>query len=344
MANESLTRARILVIIVARIGDTLLVTPALRALKQAASEGHLTCLAHPQRLDVLVELPWIDELRSITPRSGRWRGWWPSGERWDYAVVFGQDTALVRYALRVAGRVVAFAQRDAQLNTRLWRCVAAPSEPAHAVHERLLLAQALGVTTNDLALAYTVTAAESRAARAWLRQRGLEQGFRVGFQLSSFATKSYRDWPLEHFQALLERLIIARPDIHIIILGDGASAVSAQRLQAQFPGQVTSACGMLRLRESAALMSTLELYIGVDTGPTHLAGALGLPMVAMYHCFHRGRYLAPLQHPKLRVIEHPATDSECTRETPMGLILVDRVWAEVCSLLPVLNAQTQGTA
>lgn len=336
MEIESLERARILVIIVARIGDTLLVTPVLRALKLAASHGRLTCMAHPQRMNVLAGLPWIDELKSITPRVGAWRGWWPAGQRWDYALVFGQDAALIRYALRVAGRVVAFAQQEAQLNKRLWRCVAPPHELTHAVHERLLLAQALGVTTTESALAYTVTEAESRQAQGWLQQHGLDQCWRVGIQLSSFATKSYRDWPLEHFQALSERLIAARSDLHIIVLGDGASADAAQQLVECFPGRVTSACGRLKLRESAALMSKLDLYIGVDTGPTHLAGALGIPMVAMYHCVHRGRYLAPLQHPRLRVIEHPATDMECSRETPMGLILVDRVWSEVCSLIPHL--------
>ena len=40
------------------------------------------------------------------------------------------------------------------------------------------------------------------------------------------------------------------------------------------------------MRENAAIMAHLSLYIGVDTGPTHLAGALDIPMVAMYHSYH----------------------------------------------------------
>ena len=67
--------ANVLVIIVARIGDTLLVTPALRALKAAIPHGRLTVLAHPKRLEVLQHLPFIDALEGITKTSARARGW-----------------------------------------------------------------------------------------------------------------------------------------------------------------------------------------------------------------------------------------------------------------------------
>lgn len=338
MSSESLAGSRILVLIVARIGDTLLVTPALRALKQAGANVHLTCMAHPQRREVLVASPWIDVLDCITPQAARWRGWLPGRERWDYAVVYGKDAALIRYALRVAARVVAFAPSDPSLHRRLWRAVAVPSEPMHAVHERLLLAKALEVSTQTWTLSYTVTCAESAAAQQWLQQRGLNGKFGIGLQLSSFATKSYRDWPLAHFHALLDRVLgefAVKHDVFVVVLGDAASASAARELQERFPGRVYSTCGEFRLRESAALMSRLNLYIGVDTGPTHLAGALGLPMVALYHCYHRGRFLAPLQHPKLRVVEHPLADDACTRASSMADIAVEHVWAQVRSLLPL---------
>lgn len=337
MSSGLLAGSRILVLAVARIGDTLLVTPVLRALKQAGENVHLTCMAHPQRHEILVGSPWIDALERITPRSARWRGWLPRRGRWDYAVVYGKDAALIRYALRVAERVVAFEQSDPALNLKLWRAVAVPAEPMHAVHERLLLAQALDISTQIWTLTYTVTAAESGAAQQWLHQRGLNGKFGIGVQLSSFATKAYRDWPLTHFEALLERVFrefTAKDNVFVVVLGDAASAPAARQLQERFAGQVFSACGDLRLRESAALMSTLNLYIGVDTGPTHLAGALGLPMVALYHCYHRGRYLAPLQHPKLRVVEHPLPDDVCARTSTMADITVEHVWAQVRSLLP----------
>ncbi|WP_274727802.1 glycosyltransferase family 9 protein [Xenorhabdus bovienii] len=80
-------------------------------------------------------------------------------------------------------------------------------------------------------------------------------------------------------------------------------------------------------------MSQLNLYVGVDTGTTHLAGALGIPMVAMYHSFHPGRFLAPQQHPKLAVIEHPIDYQQATRQDAMSAISVEQVWSSVQNLL-----------
>jgi heptosyltransferase-3 len=117
--------------------------------------------------------------------------------------------------------------------------------------------------------------------------------------------------------------------IGVVVLGGPEStrigADFAQRLSTHFPGRVASLAGHTALREGAAVIGELDLYVGVDTGPTHLAGALGVPMVALYHCRHRGRWLAPQEHPALSVIEHPSTDIDCTADTPMSFIQVETV-------------------
>jgi hypothetical protein len=57
-------------------------------------------------------------------------------------------------------------------------------------------------------------------------------------------------------------------------------------------------------------------------------------MVALYHCRHRGTHLAPLGHERLAVIEHPATDANCTPSASMATITVDSVWDKVQQQLP----------
>jgi len=72
-----------------------------------------------------------------------------------------------------------------------------------AVEEHLLLAAALDVHTSDYRLAYAPLASELDAARAWLtRHARAGAAPLIGFQVSSFPTKAYRDWPLEHFTEL----------------------------------------------------------------------------------------------------------------------------------------------
>lgn len=90
-----------------------------------------------------------------------------------------------------------------------------------------------------------------------------------------------------------------------------------------------SFAGRLSLRESVALMACADLYVGVDTGPTHLFGALGKPMVAMYHPSLRSALYKPLQAPALQAIDHPAAHPQAAATIPMAEISVETVWAAV---------------
>ncbi|MBP2673688.1 MAG: hypothetical protein H6Q84_528 [Deltaproteobacteria bacterium] len=325
-------RASILVINVARIGDTLLVTPAIRALREAFPGGKIGCLLHPARVELLRGLPWLDALGTITPKTARWRGR-IGGMRWDVALVYGKDAPLIRYAARVAERVVAFKQGREELDQLLWRAVEAPGD-MHAVHERLLLPQAIGVTTRDFRLAFFPSEAERARAAGFMDRNVPATGKRlVAMQTASFPTKSYRDWPIESFADLGRRILDAYPDAHLILLGGKESRKRAAWLAGQLGPRATVLAGRMGIRDTAAVLERVRLYVGVDTGPTHLAGALGIPMVALYHCHHPGRNLVPLGHDRLRAIEHPATGSRCTRETPMSMIPVEAVWRQVRSLL-----------
>lgn len=325
--------ARILVINVARIGDTLLTTPVALAIKQACPRGRLGCLLHPRTATLFEGLPCVDHLGTITPKTAVWRGRFHA-RRWDYAIVYGRDAPLIRYAARVAARVVAFRHPDERINRLLWKAVLPPAKMLHAVHERLLLTSALGIEAVDYRLRYRVSSAEGDWAHKWIQAR-LPAAARplIGLQVSSFPTKAYRDWPVEYFVQLGRRIVDAYPKAYLLVLGDDRSKAKASWVANQLGGRSLPVAGELALRESAALMSCLDAYVGVDTGPTHIAGALGIPMVVLYHCFHRGRYLAPLGHENLRVIEHPVSDSDCQRTMSMSEISVATVWRHVQELL-----------
>ena len=105
-------------------------------------------------------------------------------------------------------------------------------------------------------------------------------------------------------------------------------------LQEAVGDRLVVAAGLLDLRRSAALIAQMDLYVGVDTGPTHIAGALGIPMVALYHCSYPGRNLVPLDHPACHMIEHPATGSpDAGTERSMAEIPVETVQRAVVDLL-----------
>ena len=99
------------------------------------------------------------------------------------------------------------------------------------------------------------------------------------------------------------------------------------------PGRFTSFAGKLSLRQTAAVLARMQLYIGVDTGPTHLAGALQVPMVALYHCLSPARAFAPLEHPALRTLQLPTPPEGCSTALSLRDIPLSAVVAAATELL-----------
>jgi len=323
-----------LIINVSRIGDTLLVTPAIRAVARAFPGAAITFVGHPNRCEVVRHLPYVSTVKGFTKNWAWLLGHWRR-QRYDFAIVYGFDLALVKYALRVAKRVVAFRQKDGAINERLYRAVEPPPfQSMHSAHVPLLLTQALDIEPDGHHLAYKVTDGERAWAVSFLQQQ-VPAGKRplIGLQVASFPTKAYRDWPVHHFAALCEKILFAYPQAHFLLLGGKKESAKIRELEKYLGDHATVVAGKLSLRQTAALMQQLGLYVGVDTGPTHLAGAIGVPMVALYHCYSPGRLLAPLDRDKLHIVEHPRLDAGGTIRSEMAEISVESVWAAVQAML-----------
>jgi heptosyltransferase III len=316
---------------VARIGDTLLATPALRAIASAHPDAAITVLAHPKRAEVLRGLPFLARVGHITKNTAPWRGRL-GGRRYDYAVVWGYDQALVRYALRAAGRVVAFGQRDEALDRRLFRRVEeAPPGSENAVGRYLRLTSALGIPAAGHRLAYRVAAGEAAAARARLAaDLPADASPLVALNIATFPTKIFRRWPVEQFGELSERIAAGWPGARFLVLGGDEELHAARALKTRLGDRAALYAGRLSLRETAALMSLADLYVGLDTGLTHIMSAFDIPMVVLYHCRIPSRQIAPLGHPCLYVLDHPRLGAaDCLESTPMSEITVDAVFAQV---------------
>ena len=237
--------------------------------------------------------------------------------------------------MRVAQRVTVIGWNGLEKHERL-DCVApiAAGTSIHAVAERCRPVEALGAVLGSRRLAYRVSERERQGARDWLTaQHAGHLKPLIGLQLSSFPTKAQRDWPLASFRELMAALLGAKPACGFVILGDGRARELAAPLAAAFPRHVLIAAGSTSLRQTAALIEQLDLYLGVDTGPTHIAGALEVPMVAMYHADFPGRNLCPLDRQDCIVIEHPATGQPNRGAAArMADIAVDQVLRAVLGL------------
>jgi heptosyltransferase-3 len=335
--REALLRTpprHILVIYVTRIGDTMLITPLVRALAQAWPSAAINFIGSKTSTEVLQNLTFIHRVGHLKKKWVPFQGWL-SKKSYDLAVVAGNnegDKLFVEYAMRMAHNVIAFRQTSDSLNARLLAAVEKPAfQSCHAVDYLLTLLAPLAITPVSKRLSYQVTETE----HAWAKQELAHQHTHdltplIGLQIASFPTKNYRDWPVQHFVELCQRIRMEHPRAHFLIFGGKLERQRTLALHTALSDCSTHFAGSLSLRQTGALMSELDLYIGVDTGPTHIMGALHRPMVAMYHGSSPSALLAPLEHPCLWTINHPrAGQGFDPQDYSMTEISVDTVLAKV---------------
>ena len=108
--------------------------------------------------------------------------------------------------------------------------------------------------------------------------------FRGGpFVAVSLGTKMQsKDWGLDNWKSLLEELSREIPDHGLLLLGSGEEFDVSSRASSCWTGKVVNLCGKANPREVSAALRHAAVFIGHDSGPMHLAAAIGIPCVAVF--------------------------------------------------------------
>lgn len=155
-------------------------------------------------------------------------------------------------------------------------------------------------------------------------------------------------WPIERFIAVGTKLIVEENCEIVIVGGKGESSLAEDMIKAW--GEGINAAGKFSVRESASLISRCNAYIGLDTGTTHLAAAVGTPCFGIYGERNNPGHWYPLGNGH-KIIHHPVPCAGCRSfDCPiqghpcMHRISSDAVWKElqefIISLGNVPAAQT----
>ncbi|MCL4869493.1 MAG: glycosyltransferase family 9 protein [Anaerolineae bacterium] len=111
-------------------------------------------------------------------------------------------------------------------------------------------------------------------------------------------------WPVERF-ALLGNHLVRQHKARILLVGAAADAALAHTIDGMMSAKVVNLAGQLTLGELGALGEVADLYVGNDTGPTHVAAAVGCPTLALFGPSDpavsgpRGRQVTVLAPPQL---------------------------------------------
>ncbi len=124
-----------------------------------------------------------------------------------------------------------------------------------------------------------LSTAEIQQAEALLAENQIDEPF---IALSVGAKVALRDWGQTKWEQLLRRLASVLGELPLVFFGSTEDRERSQALSYLWPGKNSNLAGRCSPRVTAAVLRQARLFIGHDSGPMHLAGAVGVPCVAIF--------------------------------------------------------------
>jgi ADP-heptose:LPS heptosyltransferase len=295
IAPEWQAARRVLAVRLDNLGDVLLMTPALRAIRRALPEAALALWTSPVGAEVALmdpdideiiatEVPWVDPWRSLPQCSARER---ETVEllrqgRFDAAVIFTSfrqsplPAAYACYLADIPARLGATTDGAGSLLTTRHR---GPDRTLHEVERALDLVAAVGIEANALDLVLDV-GPSARAEAQRVRERiGTDRTIVVHPGCSMPA----RTYPPEQFAAVVED--VARRDVGVFVTGGPAESDLVSWILAQVSPEARRRCvaaAGLPLDVFSGLIEAADAVVTNNTGPMHIAAAVKTPVAALF--------------------------------------------------------------
>lgn len=284
----------IVVFLPSLIGDTVMATPTLRALRKGFPSGKITVVSRPNVVPVLDGLDWFDEVIPFHPRSKvaeqrtralirRLRA-----DRLDAAVLL-PNSIRTAWISRLAGirRRIGYNRylRGWLLTDRLEppRDARGKLLPCPIVEYYLALARALGCPGDGLRLQLATTATDEAAAGEALAALGVDASNGLVCLNTGGAFGPAKAWPVESFGTLARRLT-EETGVSVVALCGPSEREESRRIAelADHPRVVSLADQRLSLGLSKAMVRRADLLVTTDSGPRHFAAAFGTPVVSLF--------------------------------------------------------------
>ncbi len=288
-----LSADKILVMRYRFIGDTVLTVPFLRNLRRAYPAARIDLMLEPFSGRVIEGCPYIDriipfEIKTIHRYSNRsergklagYLQYWKQirQEHYDAAFVLKRSlsSALLVWAAGIPRRI-GFATEGRQL----FLTDAVPyRQDQHEVRNFLDCLKMLDIpiVSQDLELW------PSRESDTKITSLFAEKGWRpedLKIIIHAAASLPAKQWPLDRFGAVMKELQ-ERFQARFIYTGAAGDAVLYREIEQHGPYGGLNLCGVTGLHENLSVYRASSLFFGVDSGPMHMAAAVGVPVVALF--------------------------------------------------------------
>ena len=315
-------RPRVLIIRAGAIGDTLMATPLVRAVRRTFPACHMVFLCSATAFDVLRFNPHIDQ---VIPIARRHVPAWLSQEKrrihrtlraldLDWALVLESHPSFIDLARQGGARRIIAYSGDEHVQG---------FEPArfdprkHSIENHLELARPLGLRQDGLQMELntqpeTIENVAQRLEAAGVKSDDCVVGVHAGWggRTRTPTQTRLRSWPPDRFAEVVHWLVKER-SAQVVLTGSTADRPLTSYIARTAGVPCIDLAGEFTLLELAALIRRMNVYLTVDSGPAHMAAALGTSLVTLWGpgIFEQTVPLSPANPP--RILYHRVHCAPC---------------------------------
>ena len=274
----------VLVIKLRYIGDVLLATPMVRAIKAARPDVRVTMMVNRGTEDVLSGNPDLDEVvaldkGSLAAQSRLIAGL--RGRQFD-TVIDLTDGDRSAFLTRISGAPVRIGFNDEhRWRGRYYTEVVQPVPGVrHRIDRDLEALKPLSIQAGSKDPQLWLTLEEKNSADRLLDQLGVQRSQSMVI-LQPGARYWFKAWPPERFAELADHLT-SQYGCQVLIGGSDQDIDLAQQIRQMAKSRPIIMAGRTTIKEFAAIAKKSALFVGNDSGAMHIAAAVGTPMVALF--------------------------------------------------------------
>lgn len=278
---------RILIVRTDRMGDVILSTPAIKALRDTYPQAYLAIMVSPYTKDLVEGNPHLDEV-IIYDKDSRHKSWWRSlkfalklkKKRFDLAVIL-HPTNRVHLVTFFAGitRRIGYARKLGFLLTDRIQHAKQYGEK-HELEYNLDLIRYLGIQPKEKNLFVPLRPDSESWAEEFLREKGVGQNDKL-LAIHPAASCPSKIWPAERFAEASNRLTEKYGFKVVVVSGPGDWKIT-ENVIGRMRGSVINLAGRISLSQLASILKRCILFISNDSGPVHLASAVGTPVISIF--------------------------------------------------------------
>lgn len=327
---------KILVIRIGSLGDVILLTPLLHALRDSYPDAHLTVVIPSLAQECLRDNPHINKIiaTDLVWRRGTFNvlkimrfGFHLRNEQFDLGLDPRGDirNMLILYFSKTKYRV-SFSNTSGG-DFLLHKAVT--YQKKHEIDSGLDLLRALGVKVENPPMVFKTDESDSSYIQKFLTKKGIGRGSCiVGFHPSS--SWKFKDWPAEKF-ARLGDYLISKYGAKIVVLGKGEKDYKiAQNIYHLMDSKPILAVNDLNLRQSVSLIDLIDIFVCNSSAPAHFAALTSTPTIVLFGSDEMALWLHDNQiGVKKEVACSPCRQKRCQRKERtdqcMNLIRVEEV-------------------